>query len=183
MDREKISKQRKEIFERINKELAGEYIAAVYQDKEVSGMEDGILNVYLDDVGGNFEDVIGQYFFTPITTDDDQIQIFNAVVFLTEDISEKKLPALYEAMSYINYYSLVGAFSIDEMHSQLAYKISIPMPIEMSDDALYDQVQAIMGNGMITVDKFADLLLGINNGTRNIKEFIEIIKNISSNNE
>ncbi len=177
MDREKIAKQRRELLESITTEFTRQLIPAVYQNKEECGMEDGILNVYLENTGANIEDVIGQFYFSPIVTDDDTVQYFNAVIFLTEDIDEKRLPALYEAMSYINYYNVTGAFSIDEMHENLIYKASIPMPIEMNDDVLYDQVEAVMGNAITIVDKFTDVLMGILDGSGSIDEFLEILDN------
>ena len=175
MDREKLASRREALLKRMNEEFAENYIAAMYQDEEESGMEDGILNVYFEDTGDKLQDSIGQFFFTPVVTDEDTVQYFNAVIFLTEDIDEEKLPKLYEVMSYINFYVPAGSFCVDEKHEEFIYRLACPMPIDLDDDALYDEVQCIIGNAMSFADRFIGYLLGILDGNREISEFLDII--------
>ena len=181
MDKNKIAQERKDLFNRISEEFARQYIAATYQDEEESGVADGVLSVYLEDVGMNYEDAFAQFYFSPIMTDEDAVQFFTAVVFLTEEINEEKAGELLEALTYINYYLPAGSFSMDEMHEQLIYKLAVPMPIELGGDALYEQVQCIMGNALTFSDKFMDYLLGILDGSRKAGDIMDILKNAGAN--
>ena len=48
-------------------------------------------------------------------------------------------------------------------------------------DALYEQVQCIMGNALTFSDKFMDYLLGILDGSRKAKDIMDILTNAGEN--
>ena len=147
-------------MERIQNEMQEGLIAAqiIKADEEDSPE---VLNVVLDGIGFGGEEAIGEFCFLPIISDEAKVQYFSSVISIADELDENCLEILYEAMSYINFQMACGSFCIDRNHSFLVYKLTVPVQVSVTDEALYEQVSMYMGTATAMADQYMDLLLRI----------------------
>ncbi len=93
-----------------------------------------------------------------------QIQHFNTVITLADDLEKEQFPALYEAISYINFRLVCGAYALDEESGSLVFKLSVPMPIDLQGEDLIREINICSGNAVAVLDQHIDLVLGIADG-------------------
>ena len=160
MKKEDVMDQRHKVLERIQNEMQEGLIAAtIITADEEEGPE--VLNVVLDGIGFGGEEAIGEFCFLPLLSDDTEVQYFSSVITIADELDEDCPETLYEAMSYINFQMASGSFCIDRDHSFLVYKLTVPVSVSVTDEALYEQVSMYMGTATAMADKYMDLLLRI----------------------
>lgn len=174
MDRSKLKLQREKLLKKANEELTGEMIPSMFKDKEESGIEDGELAILFDEMGLHEDEAFGEFFFSPIVTDEDEVQYFNCLIVLTEEIDKEKLPVLYEALAYINFYIPYGSFGIDADNESIVYRYTQALPIKMKDDDLYEQIQIAMGNAITMADSNINTILSLEDGTMDLEDVRDI---------
>ncbi len=179
MDRNKIKQQREKLLKKACDELTEEMIPALFKDKEESGIEDGELAILFDELGSNNDEAFGEFFFNPIMSDEDAVQYYTCLIILTEEVDKDKLPLLYEALTFINYYLPFGCFAIDGDNESIVYKYVQALPINMKDDALYEQIQIAMGNAITIADSNINLVLSIEDGTMDMDDVKQIFDSSS----
>ncbi len=165
MDIELMMQERHDLLTRLQDSLQEGLIPCEIAEKEEeSGPE--ILTVILDGMGeeGEKEGAVGEFFFLPAASEEDKVQFFRSVVTLTDTILPESLPALYEAVAKINFRLPCGSYSVDEEGGYLAYILTVPLPMGLSEDALYEQMNVCVGNAAIASDLFSDILLKIASG-------------------
>ena len=163
---------RNELLDRMVDDFREVYIAAAVAE---NGDKDApkIVRAILDEIG--IEDgAIGEFYFNP-SSDEDEIQIFNALLTMTEDIPEDNLPVLYETMSYINFVLPVGCFAYDKDHNFLIFKLSVSMPISFDKEVVYSLMDTAVGNASSIVDTYMDVLVNVANGKVSIDEVMGIL--------
>ena len=158
MKKEDIINQRHKVLEKIQDDMNEHLIAAQLVSPETEETPE-VLNVVLDGIGFEGEEAIGEFCFIPMASDEAEVQYFTSVISIADEIEDDTLSALFEAMSYINFSVTCGSFSIDMNHSFLVYKLTVPMPVDISDETLYDQVNLYMGTATAMADQYMDLLL------------------------
>lgn len=164
---------RNELLDRLVEEFHEAYIAAAVA--EIDDPEaPKIVRALLHEVGDS-DGVMGEYFFTPMSSEEDPIQVFNAILTLSEDIPEDNLPALFEAMSYINYHIPVGAFSLNMEHTFFCFKMSVTIPMGYDKDVIYGLMSAAAGNSASIVDLYMQPLMDVANDKISVKEIKEIV--------
>ena len=101
---EKIEKMRHEVLEQISDDLNEALIAAAIRDSEDIEVEGApeILTVIFDELGVGNDDVVGEFFFYPMGSEDDKTGFFSCVLTIADDLDEANLPGLYEAISVLN---------------------------------------------------------------------------------
>ena len=158
MKKEDIMNQRHKVLEKIQNEMQESLIAAqiITTDEEDSPE---VLNVVLDGIGFGGEEAIGEFCFLPLISDETEVQYFSSVISIADELDEDSLQILYEAMSYINFRMMGGSFCIDQNHSFLVYKLTVPVSVLLTDEALYEQVNMYMGTATAMADQYMDLLL------------------------
>ena len=173
-DIEKMSQERHELLIRLQDSLREEMIACETLEPE-NKEEPEILTVVLDSFGDEErEGGAGEFFFLPMSSEEDMVQYFCAVLTLADDIPGENLTALFEAMSYINFVLPCGSYCIDKNRSFLTYKLTVPLPIGLCGDALYEQMNICVSNAVNTADTFSDVLIKIAYGeaTEDLKELL-----------
>ncbi|MBO6138037.1 MAG: hypothetical protein J6O71_05430 [Lachnospiraceae bacterium] len=162
MDIEKINSDRHALLERLKDALLEELVACELREPENEG-EPEVLRVVLDELGQDSEDgALGELFFLPPGSEEDEVQHFSAVLTITDDIDRSRLPELYEAMSHINYEIPCGSFCIDKEGENLVYRLTTPLPMAIEGDELFDQMNVCLANALISADMYMDILLKIN---------------------
>lgn len=159
MDIEKIMKERHELLERLRDSLQEELVACEIIEAENEN-EPEVLRVLFDELGqDNEEGILGEFFFLPPGSDEDEVQHFSAVFTVADEIDKDKLPRLFEAMSYINFRIPCGSFSIDREEEILIYRLTTPFSVQMKGDDLYAQMNICLTNALICTDMYSDILL------------------------
>ena len=145
--------------------------AQLSEPEEAAGIE--ILSVYFDGLGMDHDPVLGEFFFSPGQSEEDRVLHFNAVLTLADEIDEERLPALYEAMSYINYRLPCGSYALDREHTYLVYKLVTPLSAELPGELLFAEMNVGAGNAVACCDLYMDTLLRLLEGELTIEDVTE----------
>lgn len=174
MDLNSLNKTRHDLLAEIENELQENLIAARLIEPGQEGDPD-ILTVIFDELGSGEEEAFGEFCFLPTVSEEADIQYFSSIITLSDDVSPEYLTVLYEAMSYINFKLPCGSFQIDDSHTFLTYKLTAPLPIELSGEALKVQVDMLMGNTVAVTSGYFDLILSLSRGEASIDNVLEIL--------
>ena len=164
MDIEKIMYDRRMLLEKVRDSLLEKLVAC--ELSEPSDDEPLILTAVLDTIGDSMdkEGAIGEFFFLPISSADDTVQHFSAVITLLDTIEKDSLPRLYEKMSHINYSIPCGSYCVDEDASVLCYRLTVPLSFKLDEDTLYEEINLCMANAYICADLHAEELIRLASG-------------------
>ncbi len=176
MDLEEITRERHELLERLKDSLQEELIACESFTPKDEGAPE-ILTVVLDGIGeeGGREGAVGDFFFMPLYSEEDKVQYFCAVLTLMDDVDNDRLPALFEAMSYINFELTSGNFCIDREKSILAYKLTLTLPMDVSGDVIYEAMNFCLDDAVNVADLYADILIKISDGGATLEDLKDIL--------
>ena len=154
MDLGKIKEERHELLTRMRDSFQEELIACEIREPENEN-EPEILTVVLDGIGetGDMEGGIGEF-------------------SLLDDPDREYLPQLFEAMSYINFKLPCGSYSVDRDASLLCYRLTSPIPMGLSGEGLFEQMNATMANALTVADLYADMLIKIAGGEKELQDVI-----------
>ena len=169
LDFTKIRKERHEILERIADDLKEAIVPAIIRVPEEIEDAPEILTVHFDEIGVSHDDVVGEFFFHNISSDEDVTGIFNGVITLADELSGENLPKLCEALAVLNYYIRNGAFGISADKKQLSFRVCLPYPLGTDKDTLLELVNTTMGNAYVTLDEWVDIVLRISEGECDIE--------------
>lgn len=169
-------KERHELLVRMRDSFQEELIACDVGIPEQEGAPE-ILNVILDVLNGGDSDegAIGEFFFEPIQTEEDEVQRFTAAITIMDILPEEHLGEMYEAMSYINCQLPCGCYFIDKNKTFLAYRLTVPIPMELSGDALYDEMNACISNAVTVADIYMEPLIQLALGKITVNEIINYL--------
>ena len=160
---------RRELLEKFCEDFHEAYIAAAVVEPE---SEDGLttVRVLFDELGDGDDEPYAEFYFTPLTSEEDTVQYFTGLITLSEDLPVDNLSKLYEAMSYINFYIPAGAFAIDAGHRVLTYRLCVPMSIEAAREEIFRQMQVIGGNSAAIADAYIGVFRDVANDDMSIDE-------------
>ena len=160
MNIEEKMQERRELLERMKESLQEDLIACEVAESEEDGMPP-VLNVILDALAKDDaeEGAFGEFYFDPIATEEDEIQHFSGVITLMDDLPKEHLPELFEAIAYINFILPCGRYCIDKGQSFLAYRLTVPLSMELSGDALFEEMNICMANAVATADIYQEALI------------------------
>ena len=172
MTKEKILELQKKVFCTIEMENKEELIPTVLKSADDSFPID-VLSMIVYDLGNEESECMGEFAFLNID-EQEELQTLTGVVTLTDNISMEHFGELLEAINALNYYIPYGNFSVSRSDKNLVYKISSPIPVSLSEDQLYAQVELFISNSFLMVDKYIDILFDIASGTKKADIVYEI---------
>ncbi len=175
MSKKNLEEIRHEMFSKIEEEFVEQMIPAQLSEKDDNGVE--VLGIDLMYSAQDGYDAFGEFFFLPGTKDDD-IQFFVNLITLQEDLNDATLPELCVAVSAINTYIITGAFAIDVGSKSLVFKHTYEMPIDVSEEVLYDNMELSMGIALDVVRQYGYLLVEVNKGKRNAQTVVDLFMNM-----
>lgn len=160
MNLEKIKTERHELLTRMRDSLQEDLVACGISEPEGED-EPEILEVVVDGIGeaGELEGGLGEFFFVLPSSEDDTVMHFCCVITLLDELDKECLPKLFEAMSYANFELPLGSYSVDREASILCYKLVTPLPITLSGEDLYEQMNISMANAIASAEMYADELI------------------------
>ena len=174
MDRQAIEQEREELLNKMAEDLQEGLIAATVREPEEEG-DVPVLSVLFDEFGEGEDEAYGEFFFRPIISDEDQVQFFSGVITLSDSLPEEHLKELFEAMSYINFQLPCGCFALDKTKTLLIFRECIPLPMNLTGDALYEQMNIISGNAAASADAYISTLLQVAEGELSVEDVIELL--------
>ena len=175
MDKAKMEQQRHEVLTALNEQFADELIPARLLNKEAEeeGTGTEILSVLFENLAVDGGDVFGEFFFSPIS-DNDELQVFQNVLTLDDEVSEENTGELLLAASIVNTYLPVGAFIVDVRGKSLVYRHGYEMPLSLTDEEVRTSVDICIGAAMQMVERFGYLLAEVALGERDAESVSQI---------
>ncbi len=174
MNMSEIESKRHELLDELNTALNNARVAAVLR-KEEGAPE--MVTAFLDEMGDGSLDleIVGDFYFRPLLSADDPVQIFMTVITITTEIPKENLPALYEAISYVNFNLPAGSFSIDKDHNFFVYVLSNLMPADIPDELVFREMDMAVGNAFSFADSYIDILLDVMTGKIGAEGVVEFL--------
>jgi len=129
----------------------------------------------LDELANSSDEVRGYVYFDLPQTPEDEVQHLTCMFSLSEDLKEATLPALYAAVCHINFALPFGGFAVDVNNRFLSYKLCAPLSMEMSREALYDEICILAGNASEVVSSFHNVLMKVIDGDWDIEKVVEYL--------
>ena len=172
MELMELENLRHELLEDLCKEMNDAQVAAVVH-KEEGAPE--MVSAILDEVGDPELEVRGYFYFRAPDSEDDAAQVFMSVITISDELPEDRLPALYEAISYVNFNIPVGSFSIDKDHKFFCYVLSMLMPMELVEDAIFQEMDLAVGNALSIADSYIGILADVMNGKIDADGVVEFL--------
>lgn len=174
MDIKKIEERRHELLTNLCEELNEAQIAAVVRNDE--GAPE-MISAILDEIGDPDEEleILGDFYFRPINSEEDTAQAFMCVITITDELPEDRMAEFFEAMSYVNFTLPAGCFSVDKDHKFFCYVLSSLMPMELTDDLVYREMDIAAGNAFVIADKYIPILCDVLNGTVGADGVVEFL--------
>ena len=169
MDREKIKKIRHTALEALESALSEELLAARLNEPE-EGSDTEVLTVIFDGLGYDGDGAVGELFFLPVVSEEASVQYFSTVLTIADEIEAGQYGALYEAISYINFRLPCGSYALDPDSASLVYKLTVPMPVDLTEEELIREVNICSGNAVAAADQHMDLLLRIIDGEGSMED-------------
>ena len=169
MDKKQIMNERHAALEAVEGSLQEELIAARLDTPE-DGDGTEVLTVIFAELGLDGDGAVGELFFLPVASDEDEVQHFATIINLADEIDKEQLPALYEAISYLNFRLPCGCYVLDADAGILAYKLTVPLPIDLAGEELIRAINICSGNAVAAADQHMDLLLRMLDGEATIDD-------------
>ncbi|MBQ7583223.1 MAG: hypothetical protein IJT24_01315 [Lachnospiraceae bacterium] len=169
MDKDKLLLKRHEALEGLEASLQEELIAARLEaPDEEKGVE--VLTVIFPELGLDGDGAVGELFFLPLRSDEDSVQHFSTVITIADTIGEECLNELYEAVSFINFRLPCGCYAFDRESGLLAYRLTVPLSVELSPEELLRDMNICSGNAVAAADLHMDLLLRVIDGEASMED-------------
>ncbi|MCR4797899.1 MAG: hypothetical protein K5853_05555 [Lachnospiraceae bacterium] len=169
-----INEMRHDLLERFLEECNDNLIPAGMVEATEEG-EPETVEFVLMDVGDAGDEARGFLYFDPMHTPEDEVQHLTCLITLQEDLPEGRLPLFYQALAHINFTLPYGCFSIDTKNRFLAYKLCVPIAIEMTGEELYDEINIVTGNAAEAVDTYMGVLSDIRDGSMDLENVLEFL--------
>ena len=134
-----------------------------------------MVSAILDELGDGDMDIIGDFYFRPLQTENDGAHIFMSVITISNEVPEERLPELYEAMSYVNFNLPAGSFSIDKDHRFFCYVLSTLIPIGLDDASVFQEMDIAVGNAFAIADTYIGILTDVLNGKIGAEGVVEFL--------
>ncbi len=172
-DKKIINKERKEILKNIKNDLdKTQFFSEITVPDGVKNAPE-VLTVDLYEMGAGNDEALGEFYFTPLVTDEDKTGYFNCVITLSDELEKSNLPGLYEALTVLNFHIIGGSFGVNMGGKYLAYKLTVPYPLDMKKEKLLDLVNVSMGNAFLICDQWMDMVLRISEGKGDVEDIID----------
>ena len=113
--------------------------------------------------------------YRPLQTADDEAWLFMSVITLSNEVPAERLPALYEAMSYVNFNLPAGRFSIDKDHRFFCYVLSSLIPGDMENADIFREMDMSVGNAFAISDQYIGILSDVLNGKTDVEGIVDFL--------
>lgn len=132
-----------------------------------------VLNLIVYDLGEKQSQCRGEFCFININ-EEEEIQTFTSIITMNDELDISNFGELCEAVNALNFYIPYGSFAISRADKNLIYKLSCPLPVDLSEELLHQQVELFISNAYLMVDKYIDLIESIATGENTLELIYDI---------
>ncbi len=161
---------RHKVLDTVREKMSEDLVPANLCPKDENGVE--VLAVVLEDAAVDGYDATGEFFFLPDTTEDTQFLV--SLITIAEELREETINELCIAVSGINTYMPIEAFSIDFLSRNLIFKHTYEIPLDLDEEKLQERAELAMGTALQTVGEFGYILAEVNDGYRSGESVLQI---------
>lgn len=172
MDQVAIKEFQDKILEDLKTELESHEVPTVMRKKE-DGLPTDILTTLHREMGAKHDDVMGEYYFMPITGDNVDVHCFTVSLSLSEDLPEDKVDVIQDAIRTLNYYMIDGTFLISPDKTTLFYRSTALFKIDLPYERGMEMIQIVIGIALQVVDRWVKELLDLERGDMTLEEFMK----------
>ncbi len=176
MDKTVIKEFQDKILEDLKKEMESYDVPTVLRKKE-EGLPTDILTTLHREMGPKADEVMGEYYFMPITGDNADVHCFTVSLSLSEELSEDNVDVIEEAIRILNYYMIDGYFLISPDKSTLIYRATAMFKIDLPYERGMEMIQIVIGVALQVVDRWVNKLLDLDHGAMTLESFIKYMPN------
>ncbi len=177
MKKNDVIAMRNELLDRMVEEFHDAYIPAIRNENE-DPEAPAVVRAILDRIGGDEGDgegVIGEFFFTPMSSEDDEVHLFNAMLTISDQIPEDNLAAFFEAMCYINFHIPLGCFTYDKDHTFFCFRLAFSIPMGFDKEAIYGLMNAAAANAARVADTYIPILTKVAENKFSVDEVMDVL--------
>ncbi len=167
-----LAEKRRKAFKVLEKEFINEMVPVSYQAGE-DGHE-GTLDIFLDDIVADGVQSYGEFFFLPIDSETEGIQVYVNLITVLEEVDEKNVSELITAIAILNAFLPLGAFAYNPSEKTLIFRYSHVMSADLSDDELKTEMDRSMNVSIQTIENFAYMLVEVNDGERDTQSIVAL---------
>lgn len=167
---------KEKILTRLQDMLKGLEIASILRKAGENNLPVDILTVLLEDFSSDTIEAMGELFFSPDPVSEQKdLETFNAVITLSESLNPEFLPALYESISILNFYTEGGVFAISKEKNVLIYRHMLTIPLDKKEDEVYSFAEMFTARAIGVANRYAGVLLMVADGRMTVEDVEDII--------
>lgn len=168
------TKREKELLKLLFADMEEAHMEAEYFENEIPGTHADLIRTYHPYYGELEEGIIGEYYFMPSGASKD-MYYFTATMNLLEDIDEKYIPVVSEAIAKLSFYMPVGNFSLNKDGTILVFKVSELMPEDLDLESSANLMNLAASHAIQLPERFVQVLLQLSEGKLSLEQFLMLI--------
>lgn len=138
-----------------------------------------ILTTLHRPMGRSQEEVMGEYYFFPISVKESEGYYFTIMLTISEELTEELYTVFSAVSSILNFYLPFGAFVLNRQTQILAFKHTVIIPAVYENEEAYKLADKGVGGALDVVDRYVDILEDIEKGKATFQDFLEIMSELS----
>ncbi|MBR1876373.1 MAG: hypothetical protein IJ805_04625 [Lachnospiraceae bacterium] len=169
----------------IRKKLLNAFVEEINNDEQISdaslfdadelGIEASVARCAINELGFDLMTVLGEFFFLPY--EKEEMLYFSAVITIADEYDKSVLKDLEAAVSRINSFLPVGAFSTGPDGKTLVYRYTIPVPGDMKQKDQLSLMLTASDDAISVSDIYMGYLLLVMAGDLNPEEMMDSVLN------
>lgn len=133
-----------------------------------------ILTTLHRPMGKSLEEVMGEYYFFPVSVEESEGYYFTLMLTISEELTAETYTIFSAASSILNFYLPFGAFVLNQKTKVLAFKHTIVIPAAYETEKAYELVDKVVGGALDIVEHYIDILEDMEKGKATFEDFMEI---------
>lgn len=167
---EKLKQSQMEVLEKLKEMLDSLEVANVLREPE-GNLPIPVLTTLHTNLGYQNNEVMGEFYFLPIYTENQEFHYFTVVMTLDEEVPPAKCDEMAKAVNMLNYYLPMGAFVVEKNGGVLAYKHAALLPVNLDTEKLAFMADGMIGTAMSIVNEYIDPYMQLLNRQITLEEF------------
>ena len=165
-----MDERKRQLLDQVEKEMAEVFDGTtVFDGAELDSPVD-MLRILETGYGSALTEVLGEFYFNP-NNEEDELWVFSGTVVFTDQLEEKYIPLLAEALVKMNFYLPIGGFAINAPGKLLSYRIHQTIRISDSDESILEQMRTLINMAFGVPQPYCGVLLKMSEGNVTMEEF------------
>ena len=134
-----------------------------------------ILTTLHRPMGKSMEEVMGEYYFFPVSVEESEGYYFTLMLTISEELTAEMYTIFSAASSILNFYLPFGAFVLNQKTKVFAFKHTVVIPASYETEKAYELADKVIGGALDMVDHYIDILEDMEKGKATFQDFLEIL--------